>query len=233
MRAYMKPARRVHDVSMLTAAREKIASDLAYDLGIRVPAALLAVRPDAELEEDGEPNTVVTAVMTPLQQSWGFADPIKGYLRPKDDRLVRDAVPTAAAHALAFDTWIGQLDHGDDKPDDRHNIIVGSSADGEQKQLIFLDYSFSLGIQAEWRGLGYLTVSDVPFPKFMMKYLDRGELSAMIREIEAYPDASIHAIVQRIPDSHLPAPERHLIAEGLCARRSLIRPALERRLNGA
>ena len=232
-RAYMKPARKVTDVCMLTAAREKIASDLAHDLGVRVPPAILTVRPDVDPASDDEPNTVVTAVMTPEQQSWGFADPTKGYLQPKDDRSVRAAVPQASARALVFDTWIDQLDHGDQRPDDRHNIIVGRPAGGDQKVLIFLDYSFSLGIKGDWRNLGYQTVAEVPFPSYMLKHLDRDELSCMMTEVEAYPDTAIDAIVQRIPDSHLPPSERDLIAEGLCARRSLIRPALERRLNGA
>lgn len=68
-RAYLKPAKDHPDSARhRRAAREKIASDLACDLGLPVPPAVLWNRPSVE---GGEQRAVVlTLVMFPRQWPW-------------------------------------------------------------------------------------------------------------------------------------------------------------------
>ena len=74
-RAYLKPANPHPDAAnRARAAREKLASDLAFDLGLCVPPVLLANR--ANPPAGCESAVAVTLVMYPRQWPW---EQIRGY----------------------------------------------------------------------------------------------------------------------------------------------------------
>jgi hypothetical protein len=217
-RAYMKPRRKTNTVRR--AAREKIASDLAYDLQVNVPPALLADRQEPGSEEA---HVAISLVMFPRQDSWEI-------VRRALDRgsssapLYRSKMGAASSRAWAFDTWLGQGDHHDGSPD---NIVFGydpADIDGTGR-FIFLDYAFSMGHLGSWDAEKMLVCAPARIPALMQAAIDRNELSQTIEEVEAVTDDSIKEIVTRIPASHLDSQDKERIATVLSKRRSLVRSA--------
>ena len=127
-RGYMKPRRRDPDPRHARAAREKICSDLAYEVGCRVPPVVLARREDAPIDE--ERGCCVSLVMYPRQFPW---EQIKRFLdaAPPGTEILRERLPVAAAEGLVFDTWVGQTDHADHHP---HNIVFGYMVESDASQ---------------------------------------------------------------------------------------------------
>ena len=216
-RAYMKPTKK-H--SFRRAAREKIAADLAHDLGVNVPPVLLALNDaGAKLER----FVSISLVLYPHQFSWGEMK----VLLSKDTDVSRAVAPLlqkSCARALAFDTWLDQTDHNDHDANVQFGYEAGQYGKG---RFIFLDYAFSMGVSGQWENRGYETCSMSPFSDLMCGNLDRGELAATVRQIEAFPEDHIRSVIDRIPWQYLrDGEEKQLIAEGLVARRRLVRAAL-------
>lgn len=217
-RAYMKPIRRGYN----RAAREKIASDLAYDLEVPVPPAILATREDARSGE--ERYVCASLVLFPRQFPWLQ---IKQYASDPTSpvaQAIGNSMPDAAARALAFDTWLAQGDHNDHP----HNVVFGyNPRDGASSgSFIFLDYAFSMGCPHGWSDGKFNVCAAVPFSQTMIDYMDKAKLDACIGQIEGYPEDRLAGITGRIPGTHLPAPEAEKIQESLLARRALVRQAL-------
>lgn len=228
-RAYMKPLKPAESPEHARAAREKIVSDLAFDLGIIVPPVLLSKRENQPSTE--EPFVCVSRVMFPVQWPWELikrfvVDPS---LNQKANAIIMAALPKSAAAGLALDTWVDQVDH-DDHP---HNIIFGykqgATASGE---FIFLDYAWALGFPS-WRkpkGWGndrWRNIDDPPFPPHMKRWIDPDELERVVSKIELLPEATVQEVVDRIPDQFLGRDQKSLIATGLLGRKSLVRAALK------
>lgn len=220
-RAYLKPRQPDAARVFCRAAREKIASDLAAEVGVCVPPVVLAQRFDAV----GEENYVcVSLVMYPRQWSWGQ---VRGLLADRGTsnigRSLAGWVPKSAAHGLAFDTWLGQTDHADHP----HNVIFGLDPNDETDQaFVFLDYAMAMGVKDAWENQGYLACSVAPFPPYMIDNLDSKALAETINVIENVTDSRIWDLVTRVPASYLPAEKGATIADGLIARRLLLRSAL-------
>jgi hypothetical protein len=221
-RAYMKPVHdHLDDQIVCRAAREKIAADLAYDLGLPVPPAQLTTW----LEGKSSKPVVVSLVMYPTQFAWLQ---VRGLPIPQSVHgAALAAVLAKGSPMLAFDTWLSQEDHGDHP----HNIVWGyEPANMANTGLIFLDYSFSMGYNGTWRSGGWKPVTLVPFPPLLLQYLDKQALRTTLEKIEAYPDAEIGAVIQRVPDSHMAPAQRDLLQEGLIGRKTLLRACLQQLL---
>lgn len=229
-RAYMKPRRRDPDPRKARAAREKICADLAHDLGVTVPPVVLAQRDDAPPDEE---NAVcVSLVLYPRQFPW---EQVKRYVDagPAGTELIRHHLPVAAAHALAFDTWVGQTDHNDHP----HNIVFGyvpgPTVTIQDAAYVFLDYAFALGWGGVWEGDGWGVLGQAPFPPAMTGAVDKAALGAILDRIESISDDTIKSVVERIPSRFLAPAEGTLIIEGLVRRRSLVRQLLTPSTTGA
>jgi hypothetical protein len=231
-RVYLKPGKRDPNPRHARAAREKIASDLAYDLGITVPPVVLARYRHATDEE----NICASLVMYPAAYSWSeIVKKLDGSRPSPREEAVRKLIeqasallPTAAAHALAFDTWVQQQDHG---PHNDHNIVFGyEPKDGGRYAFILLDFALAFGVGGRWETTGHSESSEnckpAPLHPKMIERVDPNELSRMIDKIEKMPDTAIDEIVRRIPSTHLPAAEMDVIVGGLMVRRELLRAAL-------
>jgi hypothetical protein len=220
-RAYLKPRQPDAARVFCRAAREKIASDLAAEIGVCVPPVVLAHRFDAA----GEENYVcVSLVMYPRQWSWAQ---IRAFLADRGGSPVAQAVaalvPKSAAQGIAFDTWLGQGDHADHP----HNIIFGYDPnDDADRSFVFLDYAMAMGVRGAWENRGYSACPVAPFPPYMGQNLDRKALAETISVIESVPESRIRNLVGRIPPSYLPSEKGAIIADGLVERRRLIRAAL-------
>jgi hypothetical protein len=215
-RAYLKPLKRQ---SHRRAAREKIAADLAFELGLSVPPVLLT---ENGKTADAERFAAVSLVMYPIQISWGAIDDRLARGEPAEFAPMLPRLPTAASQALAFDTWVGQSDHV--KPS---NIVFGYE-DGRaaQGRLVFLDYAFSQGIFGGWDNANHLKCGAAPFPKRLCATVESAAVSDMVQRIESLPDEVITDIVRRIPFQWLREEEGTPILTGLLARRRLVREAM-------
>lgn len=231
-RAYLKPMRIGHSPAHARAAREKIVSDVAHDLGILVPPVLLTERTSCPAGQ--ERFVCVSRVMYPRQFPW---HQIKRFvvdhnLDPRVNQILMAAMPRAAAGGMALDAWVSQPDHNDHP----HNIIFGYTPSATSTgEFIFLDFAWSLGYPVRpsdpacpnsWeKGLWKNTV-EPPFPPHMKRYIDPVVLDELVTKIEAFPEAALDKIVNRIPDEYLDPAQRALILEGLIGRRTLLRPML-------
>lgn len=228
-RAYLKPRRKQRGPFTNRAGREKIAADLAHDLGVRVPPVVLYIRRDAPHGE--EELTCLSLVMYPKQWSWELArsyivDPLRS---ETCNRIAMSKLPAAAARALALDAWVGQLDHGDHP----NNIIFGYPYGApEQGEFVFLDYSWSLGFgggiapyanHPTWADGRWADDLPIAFPPHMRRFLDRTELDHFLGKIEAFDESVLEHIVGRVPQDYIHDAERRIVLEGLVGRKSLVR----------
>jgi hypothetical protein len=223
----MKPCKRDLDPYCARAAREKICSDLAYDIGVNVPPVVLAHRENCGSEEK---YVAVSLVLYPLQWPWVL---VKERLRLLTDtgKLIRDSVSQgAAAAALVFDTWVDQLDHSDAHD---HNIVWGfESTDMAKNAMVFLDYAWSLGFKRPresiggWESEGYKKIGRAPFPPQLIDLASDQQLNAILQRVESYPEKKIRDIVTRVPESYLDEAVRGTIVDGLIYRRTLVREVI-------
>ena len=215
-RAYLKPTKK-H--AYRRAAREKIAADLAFDLGVDVPPANLAI---SEVGGKSERFVSISLVMFPHQFSWGEMRE----LLPKDtelSRTLRLLLPKPCARALAFNTWVDQTDHNDHPA----NIQFGyEGRDFSKGRFVFLDYAFSMGVSGQWTNGGWQVCGAAPFPPLMNAALDPAELSVAIDRIEKFTEDDIKQVVGRVPWQYLMNDDKVPIVEGLVGRRGLVRAAL-------
>jgi hypothetical protein len=129
-----------------------------------------------------------------------------------------------AAPLLAFDTWLGQKDHGDYNP---HNIILGYDTEQPSAcELVFIDYAYSTGFDGSWEDGRWKDVKPAPFPRLIQRSLDRDLLRATIDKIEALPETAICSVVDRLEDFWMPREQRERVKEGLLGRRIALREGL-------
>jgi len=220
-RAYLKPLKK-H--GWRRAARGKIASDLAYEVGVSVPPVLLTVN---EKVPDAERWACVSLLMYPHQFSWGQ---IRNFLAEGESPIVPEIsalMSAPASRAIAFDTWLDQTDHNDHPS----NIVFGYEGSAYQSGVfVFLDYAFSMGVSGTWKDEGFRACGPAPFPPRMCGSLSVPVLEQVISAIEAVPDDVVLDVVQRVPWQWLPDDEKQVILAGLLGRRRLVRAALGRYL---
>jgi hypothetical protein len=93
-------------------------------------------------------------------------------------------------------------------------------------EFIFLDYAFSMGVSGSWATEGFRACRAAPFPPRMCSSLITPVLEETLQKIEAFSQARIEEVVNRIPWQWLPDADKQLIVTGLLGRRQLVRPAL-------
>lgn len=212
-RAYLKPLKK-H--GWQRAAREKIAADLATDIGVDVPPVLLAINENSTAER----HVSVSLVMYPQQFSWGQLQHHMEAASPPFSH-VSARLPESAARALAFDTWIAQTDH--EKPS---NIVYGyEGAKYGAGKFLFLDFAFSMGISDNWSTTAGVC-TEARLPEYLRAHVHRPTLASTIEAIEGVTEATLRDVVDRIPWQWMPDEKKQAILTGLLARRTMVRPAL-------
>lgn len=223
-RGYMKPTK-PHEGAARSAraAREKIASDLAHDLGLPLPPAVLATRSDTP--PGCEATVVVTLVMYPAQHYW---EQVKAQALPEGPGgLALASVYSQCSPMLPFNTWVRQMDHGDHP----NNIIWGYDPQNlADSQLIFLDYSYSLGHDNSWNGDGWKQITWSPFPQALQTHMDDDKLIEAAARIAGYDPKRVDEIVRRIPDNYLDGAQKDNIVTSLIGRMPLVMRAMEQNL---
>ncbi len=211
---YAKPRGR-HNADPLqrpVAAYEKIASDLAYLLRLPVPPVTLYERAAAP---GGEPRHHAVSAM-PFNAFFSWRKTLE---QPALAARIRAFTPPVMSAMVAFDTWV----HAHDHCNNPENLLVAPSA---VPGFAFIDYGQSL--LEKWRGGGFTTPFAAPLYDGETK-MDVCTLRAAVAAIETIPNASIRAIVARIPAEFLAAAHAKVIIEGLLYRRDHLREMLASR----
>ncbi len=212
IRGYAKPRKRhaADPMSRPLAAYEKIVSDLAFLLRLPVPPVTLFLRATAPGLEAR--HHAVSAVPFAGHTSWR-----KTLEQPGMAAHVRQFTAPVMSAMAAFDTWV----HAHDHCNNPENLLVSPA--GEAPAFAFIDYGQSL--LEKWRAGGYKTEFAAPLYDGGTK-MDFCALRAAVAAIETIPDASIRAIVERIPPEFLAPAHAQVIIEGLLYRRDHLRAAL-------
>jgi hypothetical protein len=197
------------------AAHEKIAADLAYDLGLPVPPAILWERPVSEAKQQRYAS--ISAIAFPRANVWAsIPSHVAGRILP---------LLTSQASAMAvFDTWIANTDRQNDG-----NLLVREDVSVSPPVLrsAYLDFAHSMACRWE-KGERWWKLEDAVacYPDGVP--LDSVVMGAFIRKIEGFPEATLRGIVNRIPAGFLSKPHQAVILEGLSFRQSMIRRTMAR-----
>lgn len=213
--AYLKPTLPMPDEpAHARAAREKIASDLAHDLALPVPAAQLTFWKGVWSEPV---PAVVSLIARREHQTWQDVVSIAAR-RPRVTVERIPGVARIASRMLVFDTWLDQTDHAEHTT----NILVAEDARGGL-DLVFVDYANSMGHDGSWAKGAAATMRVAPFPGKLAAMARRQEIEAAVRRIAALPEDAIRRVVNRLPATHLPEGQRDVVAGGLLDRRRALR----------
>lgn len=213
--AYMKPT--TYPCEYPAAAREKIAADLAYELGILAAPVLLY---DSKKRFGAVQDECCVSLVThedPVPWSIVWSDVVtKG---PKG-ALVRAAAADSVSKIWAFDLWIDNRD----RDNGRNVVFVEDPASPASSGFCALDHDLSLGHSSGTAGKNtWPGVTEPPFPELMRSALDRGVMLRTVQTIEQLPDETVTACVTRIPDRYMDPETRNALVTNLIRRKSELR----------
>lgn len=214
--AYLKPTN-ICTPDRPKAAYEKIAADLAFDVGVSVPPVLLYRRKHAP--EDEESRACVSVIIYDEQWEWGqFWEP-----SPPGIADILRTVLARSSGAIALDTWFGNTDRRN-----KRNAIFGTFHDAPaQGAFMFLDFSNSLNMGNRWAQNGFQEIEVPPLPDILLEAVDWNVLDQTTSRIEDLDEDSIDAVVGRIPLDYMEQKHSDIVASALKERRRLIRARLE------
>jgi hypothetical protein len=214
---FAKPGRNQPPVSEHPrAAHEKVAADLAFELGLPVPPAVLWDRRGATSEQ--ERYVAISAL------PFAPAVPWRSVLRAPE--LLARLLPRLgrAASAMAvFDSWLGNAD----RVNAGNVVLRETSADRESTlQVAYIDFANALS--RAW--LPYQTWSTVLplrcYPEGGA--VDLSAMSDLLERIERLDRNVIADIVARIPEGFLSDACRAVIVKGLLHRQTRLRMATKK-----
>jgi hypothetical protein len=211
--AFAKPSQR--DPSVPRAAHEKIAADLAFDLELPLPPAILHSWDDPP--PVGTERFVALSLRPFLSVfPWRQVTAIPGL-----DAQFKLELRETASTLVAFDTWVDNRDRINDG-----NLLVSKIAADPTLplQVAYIDYSFSM--LYGWRTGNYRTVTPIGIYPTDQKDADVRSVEDGLDRIEKLPDQTVRDIVTRIDDSFLTPADRDLIVDGLLYRKSHVRASL-------
>jgi hypothetical protein len=211
---YAKPSK--IDASYPRAAHEKIAADLAFELGLPLPPVLLHRWPSVPPQGD-QPFVAISLMPFLNAHKWQLIVAIPAVA----DQMKLELKPVASA-LVPFDTW---LDNGD-RPNPGNLIVSKDAADPTKPlRVAYIDYSNSMF--CEWRSRPFTDIPPRPIYPTDQKDADAKVLEDMLKRIEALGQDTIKGIVDRIPDDFAPPTTRSQIFNGLLHRQSRVRLALK------
>ena len=169
---------------------KKSRSDLAFELCLNIPPAVLHVRknpgdPD-DPQAEGEERHVVLSLVP------------DGRIEELDEKRANDRIKESLANycgIVAFDAWLGNIDRGFDK-----NILVNY---GDPNNAWFIDYCFTMDYNFRWQGDGYQCFKKLKVPSLMLPGLREGRVKKVIARIQDLDPQVIREICLRLPDAFL------------------------------
>jgi len=200
------------------AALEKIASDLAFKVGLPVPPVTLWERRNAPA---GEPRYHSVSA-PPFAQVLTWANVM---MDPALAAIIQPLALPMMSGMMAFDTWLQCEDHVNHPG---NLLLTVPAAAPINAAFAFIDYSFSM--THRWRtpiagGPGFTQTWAAPL--YMAGHAPD---LAVVREaadaIQQVSDLTIQQIVTRVPDPFLAQGDKALIIDGLIHRRHHLRAYL-------
>jgi hypothetical protein len=193
-----------------SAAHEKIASDLAHEVGIPVPPVALWQHPPT-----GHLYSISAAAFRQLI-TWEEAR----ILKILTNEFRKNARPILSA-GFVFHAWIGDTDHGENPG----NILVNADSGEARPALAFVDHCLSMSYK--WSGFdAEFAVREGPYYGLQRIEMDADVLTDCVARIMRLPKEKIEATVRRIPPAYLPTQDAELICRGLLARRERLNTLL-------
>lgn len=220
---YVKPRTVLPGKYAAIAAREKIASDLAHDLGVHVPPAVLA----HSRQLGHERRVVLSLLLYGNELAWAdVKHRISGRTQPAGKldigALARGVAPRDAADAFVFDWWLAQPDHGEHNPS---NIVFGAASDGTRPAFLFFDYEKAMGaIDAMWPEIS----QPPPFPKSLLALIDPVAAREAASRIQSLADKEVMGVVSRIPPDYITPEDREQISGNLMLRKQQMAQIIDR-----
>jgi hypothetical protein len=216
--AVFKPIRCSHPV----AAREKIAADLGFDLGIPVAPVMLC---DSRRESDKRARfgceqgaCCVSLVTHPSAAGWQAVFTESILSSPVGDML-RNESREPLSRIAAFDLWIDNPDRANSG-----NMLYADSADETPLPgICAFDHDLAMGgSKGTWRNDGWRPIMTVPFPDLMRPLLEKEAMLRMAQVIQRFPDEQIRACVTRIPNRYMSDLAKKDTVNGLLGRKQLL-----------
>jgi hypothetical protein len=159
--------------------------------------------------------------MYPLQWQWDLVKKHDVDASPKGVALA--GVLGACSPMFAFDTWVGQTDHGDHPS----NIVWGYDPKNlVDSKVIFLDYANALGFNGAWTKDTWQTITPAPWPPKLVSHCNRVALGTAIEKINALSEDKIRDVVNRVHDDFMDSAQRAVVADALVGRRAGLAKAL-------
>jgi hypothetical protein len=198
------------------AAHEKIAADLAFDLGLPLPPAIL------HSWDDPPPVGTERFVALSLIPFLSVFPRRQVTAVPGLDAQLKLELRETASALVAFDTWVDNRDRINDG-----NLLVSKIvADPTLPlQVAYIDYSYSM--LYGWRTGDYRTVTPIGIYPTDQKDADIPSMVDVLNRIENHPAQTVRDIVTRIAGSFLSPADRDLIIEGLLYRKPHVRASLK------
>ena len=251
LRGFAKPSDLRAD--KFRAGHEKIAADLAFELGLPIPPVLLWCRPVEDKNKE-EPYVAISMVPFLPVHKWAIVEQ-----KPEAAQRIGGELSAAASAMVAFDTWLGNQDRnnsgnllageeaiqpitgGDKEQSGKHE--ASTEEGGEQTEMdeegtkaqdaapnltvvraAYIDLSYSMSYQ--WAGDKYQNITPAPRYPTQSKLM-RDELEKMIAAIEILPSKTIEDVVKRIPEEYLEKERHKVVLEGLTYRKPRLRNELK------
>jgi hypothetical protein len=212
--AYMKPT--TYACSFPAAAKEKIAADLAYDLGVVVAPVLLY---DSDFKFGAVQRECCVSLRTHAETPpWGFLWSSVLASSPMAAAL-RGAAAERVSSLATFDLWIDNRDRKN-----TGNVIYGEDREFPSRSgFVGLDHSLSMGIEDSWQGGDWKVMTAVPFPEELRPVLDKSVMLRVAERIADLPDDTVTRCVTRIPGTYLDHERRNVLTAGLLGRKNLVK----------
>ena len=191
------------------AAYEKIAADIAHEIGVNVPPVVLYEREDRSTSFE----RFVAISLVPSGHCWGFReppDPISDLLRASLDAALQDA-----CGGIALDAWLGNRNRSN--PD---NLLFAME---EKRPLFYIDFSNSMDAADAWSRGEFDRFQPLRVPYLLFDALRIEAADVVATRIQNLPDALISAVVRRIPDNFMPKSVRRRTVEWLLWRKDRLR----------
>jgi hypothetical protein len=218
---YLKPLRAIPYIPV--AAYEKIASDLACEVGVNVPPVVLHRRPDLPPRQDPLPRLekrVAISLVPGPNVRWGDVFSLGAADGGLSGQALLDArlLLAEGSGVLALDAWLQNEDRDNPK-----NAILVYGPRASTGTLYYLDFETTMDRCGHWDQEPHQEFKPVRLPRFFAASIDPGRVRETAKRIAALSDDMVSQVVLRIPDDFLPPPVRvHLREWLLWRKRNLI-----------
>jgi hypothetical protein len=217
LNGYAKPSKIDTDSNAWPrACHEKIASDLAFDLGLPLVPVLLH-RWRAAPPQGDQPFVAISLFPFLNTHKWQVIEAV-----PALAQQMKLELKVVASALIPFDTW---LDNGDRV--NAGNLLVSKDQADPTKPLriAYIDYANSM--LCVWRNSPFTNVTPRPVYPTDQSDVEVSVVEDMLKRIESLSVDPIKDIVTRIPGDFATDGQRRTIIDGLLDRQSKVRSALK------